>query len=74
MFFLAVFPQFISPALHFQIFVPNFTIQHGDSAVSAFISNPAAVHITPLAPHRPPIPCTSGSWDEILEGEYCYIP
>src|SRR5882724_1756321 len=68
-FFLLSSPGLYPPAPHFQIFVLNFAIHHGDSTVSAFISNPTAVHRTPLAPHRPPILCTSGCQDEILEGD-----
>ena len=72
--FLSVFLRFISPIASLQTLVLNFAIHYGDSAVSAFISNPTVVHGTPSAPHRPPIPCTSGSWDEILEGEILLHP
>src|SRR5882724_7441221 len=40
--------------------------------VSAFVLNPAAVHGTPSALHRPPVPQDLGT--RSLRGEYCYIP
>jgi len=54
--FLTIFPSLYPPAPHFWIFVLNFAIHHGNSTVSAFISNSTAVHGTPLVSHRPPIP------------------
>jgi len=67
-FFSLSSPSLYPPAPHFWIFIPNFAIHHDNSEVSAFISNTTAVHRTLSAPHRLPIPCTSESWDEILEG------
>src|SRR5882724_8394632 len=55
-FFLAVFPALYSPVPQSRIFVPNFAIRHDNFEVSAFISNPAAAHRTPSAPHWPPSP------------------
>ena len=46
-FFLLSSPSLYPPVPHFQIFVLNFAIHHDDSAVSAFILNPAAAHGTP---------------------------
>src|SRR5882724_7728636 len=45
---LALYP----PAPHFQIFVLNFAIRHGNSGVSAFISSSAAAHRSLLASNR----------------------
>src|SRR5882724_2372940 len=44
------------PAPHFQIFVPNFTIHHDKSAVSAFCFKLRCCTQTPSAFHRPPSP------------------
>ena len=54
-FFLLSSPSLYPPVPHFQISVPNFAIHHGDSTVSAFISNPSATHGPLSALHRPPI-------------------
>src|SRR5882724_9020409 len=63
-----------APVPHIWIFVPNFAIHHGNSAVSPLISNSTAVHGPPSALHRTPILHTSGSWDEILEGGILLCP
>jgi len=55
-FFSLSSPSLYPPAPHLWIFVLNFTIHHGDSAVSAFVSSSAAAHRPPLAFHRPHIP------------------
>jgi len=73
MIFLAVLPQFISPGTSISDPSLNFAIYHGDSAVSAFISNPAAAHGIPSALHRPPILCTQDLGMRSLREEYCYV-
>jgi len=66
-------PSLYPPVPHFWIFVPNFTNCHGNSTVSAFISNPTAAH----GPHQPSIGFPFHVPQDLrmrsLRGEYCYV-
>ena len=63
---LQLFPCLYSLAPFFWSFVPNFAIHHDNSTVSLYFK-PSQLCMEPCRPSIG-LPCTSGSWDKILEG------